>query len=72
MKEKMKKLYRSNKEKMLCGVCGGMSEYFEIDVTLIRILWVIFACFGGSGIFAYIIAAIIMPDEPKKATKKEI
>jgi len=56
-----KKLYKSATDKKLCGVCGGIAEYFEFDVTLVRLAWVIFTAFGGSGILAYIIAAIIMP-----------
>lgn len=56
----IKRLYRSN-DKKLCGVCAGIAEYFELDPTLIRLLWVIFCLAGGSGIIAYIICALIMP-----------
>ena len=55
-----KKLYRSNTNKMLCGVCGGIGEYFNIDPTIVRLIWAIFIC-SGPGILAYIIAALIMP-----------
>ncbi|WP_097006235.1 PspC domain-containing protein [Lacrimispora amygdalina] len=55
-----KKLYRSDTDKMLCGVCGGIAEYFDVDPTIIRLLWAILAC-TGSGILAYIIAAVIIP-----------
>ena len=58
-----KKLYRSKTQRMLCDVCGGIGEYFNIDPTLIRLLFVLFGCTGG-GILAYIIAAIIIPDGP--------
>lgn len=58
-----KRLYRSRENKMLCGVCGGIGEYFNVDATLIRLLFVLFGC-TGSGIVAYIIAAIIIPDKP--------
>ena len=58
-----KRLYRSRGNKMLCGVCGGIGEYFNVDATLIRLLFVLFGC-TGSGIVAYIIAAIIIPDRP--------
>lgn len=58
-----KKLYRSIANKKLCGVCGGIGEYFDLDPTLIRILWIIFALVGGSGLLAYIICAIIMPTQ---------
>ena len=57
----MKKLYLSATDKKLCGVCGGIAEYFEIDSTVVRLLWVLFVCLGGSGILAYIIAALVMP-----------
>lgn len=59
-----KKLYRSNENKMLCGVCAGIAEYFSLDPTVIRLALVIFSCLGGSGILAYIIAAIIIPVRP--------
>ncbi|MDY4207091.1 MAG: PspC domain-containing protein [Lachnospiraceae bacterium] len=58
-----KKLYRSRKNRMICGVCGGIAEYFNIDPTLIRLALVLFAC-TGTGILAYFIASIIIPDEP--------
>lgn len=57
----MKRLYRSEKEKQLAGVCGGIAEYLEVDPTIVRVLWVIFMLLGGSGILAYIICAVIMP-----------
>lgn len=57
-----KVLRRSSVNKKLAGVCGGIGEYFGIDPTLIRLGWVFFACLGGSGILAYIIALIIMPE----------
>ena len=50
---------------MLCGVCGGIAEYFNADPTLVRLAWVIFSALGGSGIIAYIIAAIIIPSNPE-------
>lgn len=56
-----KKLYRSQTDKMIAGVCGGIAEYFGIDSTLVRLGWVLFTFAGGSGILAYIIAWIIMP-----------
>lgn len=55
-----KKLYRSNTNRMLCGVCGGIGEYFNIDPTIIRLLWVLLAC-SGTGLLAYLIAAVIIP-----------
>ena len=56
-----KKLYRSDENKMLAGVCGGIAEYFGVDPTLIRLAWVVFSLLGGSGLLAYILAAIIIP-----------
>lgn len=61
----MKKLYKSQYDKKLCGVCGGIAEYFNIDSTLIRLIWALFICFGGSGLLVYIIAAIIVPHYPQ-------
>jgi phage shock protein PspC (stress-responsive transcriptional regulator) len=59
-----KKLYKSTQDKKLCGVCGGIAEYFDVDSTVIRLAWVVFTLLGGSGLLAYIIAAIIMKDDP--------
>ena len=59
-----KKLYKSADNKMLAGVCGGVADYFGIDPTLVRLGWVLFCALGGSGILAYIIAAIIIPEQP--------
>jgi len=55
-----KKMYRSNTDKMLCGVCAGIGEYLNVDPTVVRLLWVIFGL-TGVGILAYIAAAIIIP-----------
>lgn len=59
----MKRLYRSKNDRMICGVCGGIAEYFNIDPTLIRLAFVLFGL-SGSGILAYFVAAVIMPDAP--------
>ena len=57
-----KRLYKSREDKMVCGVCGGIAEYFNIDPTLIRLAWIILTCMNcGTGIVAYIIAAIVIP-----------
>ena len=58
-----KKLYKSATDKKFCGVCGGIAEYFEFDSTLVRLAWVLFTFAGGSGILAYIIAALVMPSQ---------
>jgi len=62
-----KKLYRSNNNRMICGVCGGIAEYFGIDPTIVRIGWVLLSLFGAvaGGVLAYIVAAIIIPDESR-------
>ena len=59
-----KKLYKSNQNKMLDGVCGGIAEYFGIDSTVVRLIWALFSLMGGCGILAYIIAAVIIPRNP--------
>ena len=60
-----KRLHRSNENKVVAGVCGGIAEYFDMDPTLIRLAWILFCALGGSGILAYIIAAIIIPRRPE-------
>jgi phage shock protein C len=60
----MKRLYRSRKNRMLGGVCGGIAEYFEIDPVIVRLLAVALFFVGGSAVLAYIIALIIIPYEP--------
>lgn len=58
-----RRLHRSSRDSKLCGVCGGIAEYFNIDPTIVRLIWVAISFCGGGGIIAYIIAAIIMPTE---------
>ncbi len=60
-----KKLYKSNSDKKIDGVCAGIAEYFGIDSTIIRLIWVLVALFAGSGILLYIIAALVMPRNPE-------
>ncbi|MBQ2715648.1 MAG: PspC domain-containing protein [Clostridia bacterium] len=59
-----KKLYKSNDNKKLDGVCAGIGEYFDIDPTLVRLAWVFVTLFAGAGLIAYIIAAIVIPRKP--------
>ncbi|MDO9517261.1 MAG: PspC domain-containing protein [Methanosarcinaceae archaeon] len=59
-----KRLYRSKNNSMIAGVCGGLGEYLDMDPTFIRLLWVLFILAGGSGILAYIILWIIIPQHP--------
>lgn len=60
----MKKVYRARHNRMVAGVCMGLSDYFDVDVTLVRLVWVLAVLFGGSGLLAYLIAWIIIPEEP--------
>ena len=66
-----KKLYKSKKDEKICGVCAGLAKYFSIDVTIIRIIWLAAILCIGSGLLAYIICAIVMPDEPSNIIDAE-
>lgn len=68
----MKRITRSQDDRIIAGVCGGFADYFNIDSTLIRILWIFFTLFGGSGILGYILASIIIPDEGVVAKPKPL
>lgn len=60
-----KRLLRSRTDSKICGVCGGIGEYFDMDSTVVRLVWVVLSIFPGSiigGIIAYVIAAVIMPE----------
>lgn len=57
-----KKLYKSNTDKKIFGVCGGIAEYLNIDSTIIRLLWILIICIFGTGILAYFLAALVMPE----------
>ena len=59
-----KKLYRVMKDKKVCGVCTGLAKYFSIDATIVRLIFVIFTLFVGGGILAYILCALLIPEEP--------
>lgn len=61
MAKKMKRLYRSKRDRVLGGVCGGIGEYLNVDPVVIRVLWAIFAL-GIVGILAYILAWLIIPE----------
>lgn len=65
MSEATKRLYRSRTERWLAGVCGGLGQYFGIDATLVRVLFVIFALTFGSGFLIYLVLWIIIPNEPE-------
>ncbi|OAA31028.1 hypothetical protein AT15_08620 [Kosmotoga arenicorallina S304] len=68
----MKKLYKSRKNKVIDGVCGGLAEYLEIDATVVRLLWALTTFIWGAGILLYILAMIIVPREPIEEETKEI
>ena len=63
--EEPRKLYRSQTQRMVAGGCGGLAEYFNIDATGMRVLFLILAVFGGSGIVLYLVMWIFVPDASK-------
>lgn len=62
MTNNIKKVYRSKQNRILAGVCGGIGEYFGIDPTLVRIIWIVFILMGGAGILAYLICWLMIPE----------
>jgi phage shock protein PspC (stress-responsive transcriptional regulator) len=60
-----RKVYRSRSQRMIAGVCGGLADYFNIDATLVRVLFLLLAVFGGTGLVIYIVMWIIVPDVSK-------
>ena len=62
----MKRLYRARSGRMLEGVGGGMANYFALDPTLVRLLWVVFTAMGSAGIAAYIVCVLVIPEEPER------
>jgi phage shock protein C len=63
--EAPRKLYRSQSQRILAGICGGLAEYFNIDATVMRVLFLILAVFGGSGLVLYLVMWIVVPDVSK-------
>ena len=61
-----RRLYKARQGRMLEGVCAGIADYFALDPSLVRLAWVAFTAMGGSGIVAYIICAIVIPEEPER------
>ena len=59
-----KRLHRSLSDRKIAGVCGGVAEYLGWDPTLVRVLWIVLTFLGGSGILAYLILWLVMPDGP--------
>ena len=61
-----RKLYKSNDNMIVDGVCGGIAEYFRIDPTVLRLGWILFCATGGSGFLAYVVAAVLIPRKPEE------
>ena len=59
-----KRLYRNVHDKKICGVCGGIAKFFSIDPTIIRLIWAVAVLCAGTGLLAYFICALIIPEEP--------
>lgn len=59
-----KKLYRSNTDSKVAGICGGLAEYFNLDSSIVRLVWIVFTIMYGFGLIAYIIAALVIPKKP--------
>ncbi len=59
-----KRLYKDHADKKICGVCGGLAKYLNIDATIIRLIWALLILCAGTGLLAYIVCAIVIPDEP--------
>jgi phage shock protein C len=63
--EEPRKLYRSRTQRMVAGVCGGTAEYFNVDTTVIRVLFLVLTLFGGAGLVIYVVMWILVPDASK-------
>ena len=64
MSDEVKKLYRSNDDRWLAGVCGGLAKYFNVDPTLVRVIFVVLALVGLGGVIIYLVLWVIIPPEP--------
>lgn len=62
--QSVKKLYRSRKDKMIAGVCGGLADYFGMDSTWMRLIFILFLFLGGSTILVYLVMWLVVPKEP--------
>ena len=60
--DERKRLYKSRNNKMICGVCAGIADYFNIDPSIVRVLWAVLALAAGTGVLAYVACAIILPE----------
>ena len=59
-----KKLYRSTTNEKIAGVCGGLAEYLNIDATVVRLIWALLILCAGTGLLAYIVCALVIPENP--------
>ena len=59
-----KRLYRSKSDRKICGVCGGLAEYLEMDPTIVRLFWIFGTLFACIGVLAYLICALVIPESP--------
>ena len=68
-----KKLYRSTEDRKICGICGGLSDYFNIDATVIRVIWVVLGCCtaGIGAIIVYFICAAIIPERSGGSSERK-
>lgn len=69
--KEIKRLYKSRKDRMIDGVCGGLAEYLGIDSTIVRVIWVLISLFGGTGILAYIVCMIVVPERSIDSKEEE-
>ena len=69
-KKEIRRLYKSDADKILCGVCGGIAEYLNIDPVIVRLLWAIIALYWGAGLLLYIIACFIIPKKPENESSE--
>ena len=66
----MKRIYRSQEDRIIAGVCGGFAEYFGVDPTIVRLIWIFFTIFGGMGILAYIFSIILIAENNNSKAKE--
>lgn len=66
-----KKLYRSTQDRKISGVCGGVAAYLNVDSTVVRVIWAVLSLFAFAGIVAYLVCALIIPEEPSNIIDAE-
>jgi phage shock protein PspC (stress-responsive transcriptional regulator) len=64
VKPPYKRIYRSDQDRIIAGICGGLGEHFEIDPVIVRLVWIVLTFFGGSGIVLYLLAWLLIPRRP--------